>query len=74
LNDPIGAIVEAAHSGNVDTVIVNGEFKKRDKKMVGVDMKAFRRNVNEARNKLFERAGVSYAGDWVPESYEEKPE
>lgn len=38
VNDPIGAIVLAAHPGNVDTVIIDGRLLKRHGKLVGFDV------------------------------------
>ncbi|OXJ31784.1 amidohydrolase [Burkholderia sp. HI2714] len=37
LNDPIGAVVSTATAADVDTVIVDGAFKKRAGKLVGID-------------------------------------
>lgn len=38
LTDPVGAVVLAAHPGNVDTVLVGGRILKRAKQLVGVDL------------------------------------
>lgn len=38
VNDPTGAMVLAAHPGNVDTVIVGGRVLKRNGSLVGIDM------------------------------------
>jgi len=35
--EPVAAVVNAAHPGNVDTVIVAGSVRKRDGRLVGVD-------------------------------------
>lgn len=74
MNDPVGAIVEAAHTGNVDTVLVAGEFKKRNKKLVGVDMQLLSSRIEKARDGLFGRAGVPATGEWKPEPYRETPD
>ena len=36
--DPVAAVVISADVSNVDTVLVNGEFKKRHGKLVGIDL------------------------------------
>ncbi|MFC6880809.1 MULTISPECIES: amidohydrolase family protein [Actinomadura] len=38
VSDPAGALVLAAHPGNVDTVLVGGRILKRDGKLVGLDV------------------------------------
>jgi 5-methylthioadenosine/S-adenosylhomocysteine deaminase len=38
VSDPVGSIVSSAHSGNVDAVMVAGKFRKRDGKLVGVNL------------------------------------
>lgn len=43
VSDAVGAVVLAAHSGNVDTVFVAGRALKRAGRMVGVDLDAIRR-------------------------------
>jgi cytosine/adenosine deaminase-related metal-dependent hydrolase len=42
VSDAIGAVVLAAHSGNVDSVFVAGRAMKRGGKMLGVDVDALR--------------------------------
>ena len=42
VNDPVGAVVLAAHPGNVDTVIVAGRVRKRAGELVGVDIDRLR--------------------------------
>ncbi|HYS42308.1 MAG TPA: hypothetical protein VEO01_42355 [Pseudonocardiaceae bacterium] len=37
-HDPIGAVVTAAHPGNVDTVLVAGKVVKQNGKLVGHDL------------------------------------
>lgn len=66
-NNPVSAVVEAAHIGNVDTVIVDGEIKKRHGQLTGLDMRAVCRQANQARDRLFARAGVPTDGTWVPD-------
>jgi cytosine/adenosine deaminase-related metal-dependent hydrolase len=56
LNDPVGAIVLAAHPGNVDTVMVRGKVLKRDGKMVGLDLNGLRRRAAASRDRLLAAA------------------
>lgn len=58
LNDPIGAIVLAAHTGHVDSIFVSGKALKRDGKLVDVDAERVRRLAAESRDHLFEQAGL----------------
>jgi cytosine/adenosine deaminase-related metal-dependent hydrolase len=48
------AVMAGAHGGNVDTVLVAGEVVKRDGRLVGVDLDAIRRDLVEARDRLYE--------------------
>lgn len=41
-HDPVGAVVTAAHPGNVDTVLVAGKIVKQDGALVGHDLDAVR--------------------------------
>jgi 5-methylthioadenosine/S-adenosylhomocysteine deaminase len=56
-NNAIGTVVAAAHTGNIDTVIIGGVIRKFKGKLVGVNMTKFRQQVDESRNYLFEKAG-----------------
>ena len=71
INNPVAAVVEFANVGNIDTVLVNGEIKKRHGKLVGVDFPAFRKTVESARDSLFARAGVPTDGSWIVKPYTE---
>lgn len=42
VSDPVGAVVLAAHGGNIDSVFVAGRAVKRRGRMVGVDLDALR--------------------------------
>lgn len=53
--DPIGAIVLAAHPGNVEHVLVAGEFRERDGRMVGVDLSAVRERARRSRDRILEQ-------------------
>lgn len=67
-NNPVSAVVEGAHVGNVDTVMVNGRLVKQHGKMLCCEMSAVRKEVNAARDKLFAEAGVPTDGSWVPQT------
>lgn len=70
INHAPGAVVEAAHVGNIDSIWVAGKRVKRDGKLVGVDIAALREKVDRARDALFDRAGVPTDGSWLPRPYE----
>jgi hypothetical protein len=57
VNNPVSAVVEFSHIGNIDSVLVAGQARKRNGKLVGVDFPTFRRKVDATRDALFERAG-----------------
>ena len=65
-NNPVSAVVEGAHVGNVDTVMVNGKIVKRNGKLCGLDIHQVKAQVDAARDRLFEKAGVPTDGSWVP--------
>jgi cytosine/adenosine deaminase-related metal-dependent hydrolase len=69
LNYSYGAIVENAHAGNVDSVFVAGRAMKRHGKLVGVNLRDIRRNIDAARDGLFERAGLAHDEHWMPKPY-----
>jgi cytosine/adenosine deaminase-related metal-dependent hydrolase len=69
INNPVGAVVNDAHVGNVDTVFVAGRLVKRHGKLVGVDVAAVRAGVERAVTGLFARAGVPRDGSWLPPLY-----
>ncbi len=66
LNYAVGAVVEAAHPGNIDSILVAGRFIKRGGKLLNVDVKTMRRRMEASRDALFERAGVPADGTWFP--------
>jgi cytosine/adenosine deaminase-related metal-dependent hydrolase len=72
VNNPVSAVVEFSHIGNVDTVIVGGRVMKRGGKLVGVDFPAFRARVDRARDALFARAGAPTDGSWIVKPYQEE--
>ena len=69
INNSHGVVVECAHAGNVDTVIVAGRIAKRDKRLLGVDLPRMRARVDAARDVLFHRATVSSDGSWLPRPF-----
>lgn len=69
VNNPVGAVVEDAHVGNIDTVFVKGKIKKRHGKLVDVDVRALRRRMENTVESLFARAGVARDGNWLPKPY-----
>jgi cytosine/adenosine deaminase-related metal-dependent hydrolase len=69
INNPIGAVIEDAHIGNIDSVFVRGRAVKRHGKLVDVDVKALRRRMEASCDGLFARAGVKRDGNWLPQPY-----
>ena len=55
--DPAGHIVLNSSSGDVDTVMVAGKFRKRGGKMVGVDMSKMLAARVAARDRVYKAAG-----------------
>jgi cytosine/adenosine deaminase-related metal-dependent hydrolase len=72
VNNPVSTVVEFSHIGNIDSVFVGGQARKRNRKLLGVDFAAFRRKVDAARDALFERAGAPTDGSWVVKPYQEE--
>jgi 5-methylthioadenosine/S-adenosylhomocysteine deaminase len=58
-HDPIGAVVSAAHPGNVDTVLVAGRVVKQDGKLLHHDLSAVRSQAKASTEYVTERAKVS---------------
>jgi 5-methylthioadenosine/S-adenosylhomocysteine deaminase len=58
VSDPVGAVVLAAHPGNVDTVLVKGAIKKRHGKLFGVDLPKILREATQSRDELLRRAAT----------------
>jgi cytosine/adenosine deaminase-related metal-dependent hydrolase len=73
MNNPVGAVAEFCHTGNVDSIFVAGKPVKRHGKLLGIDFPAFRRRVDACRDGLFARAGVPTDGSWIVKPYEEEP-
>lgn len=63
--DPKGTIVTFADTSNVDSVFVAGRAVKRNGELVGVDMKAVIRRLEESRNHILSAGGL--LPDWCAE-------
>jgi hypothetical protein len=61
LNAVDGQVVLCAQPSNVDTVFIDGEIRKRDGELVGIDRREMVTHVNETVNRLKQRVGVSLA-------------
>jgi cytosine/adenosine deaminase-related metal-dependent hydrolase len=72
VNNPVGTVVEMAHAGNVDTIFVAGQVKKRNGKLIGVDFPGLRKRVEAARDGLFGRANIPTDGSWLVRPYQEE--
>ncbi|MGB0088509.1 MAG: amidohydrolase family protein [Planifilum fulgidum] len=57
MNDPVGAVVQCAHAGNVDSVFVAGRAVKRGGKMLYKNMDRVLRLAREARDHIFSQYG-----------------
>jgi cytosine/adenosine deaminase-related metal-dependent hydrolase len=57
VTNAIAAVVQAVERSDVDTVMVNGAFRKRAGKLVGVDVPKLHREVEAARQWLVEASG-----------------
>jgi len=55
--EPAGHVVTNCSQGDVRTVMVAGQFRKRDGKMVGVDMEKMLSERIAARDRIYARAG-----------------
>jgi cytosine/adenosine deaminase-related metal-dependent hydrolase len=64
-NNALGTVVQAADRSNVDTVIIGGRIRKRDGRIVDLDMMRLRRMVEESRKYLF--AATNYKEDLFAE-------
>lgn len=66
--DPVGAVVISADVSNVDTVIIDGKVKKRDGRLVEVDMDRARGLIEDSKDYLvgeLERKQAEMPGDEV---------
>ena len=74
MNNPVGAVAEFCHAGNVDSIFVAGQAKKRHGKLLAIDFPAFRARVDKHRDALFARAKVPTDGSWIVKPYAGEPE
>ncbi|MBP1970788.1 cytosine/adenosine deaminase-related metal-dependent hydrolase [Virgibacillus natechei] len=58
VNDPVGTVVQCTHTGNVDSVFVDGKAIKRNGEMVGIDLDKIRKQAIESRNAILEKYGM----------------
>ena len=68
LNNARGSVVIGASPANVDTVLIRGEIRKRDGKLVGVDQVAVMRRLVASRDFLASAAAVWRPADVVSKS------
>ncbi len=57
VNDPVGAVVQSANTGNVEHVYVAGQAVKRDGELVGVDWEEIRARANDSRDYVLTEYG-----------------
>src|SRR5207253_8136057 len=57
LNNAFGTVVSAADTRNVQIVLIDGVLKKWDRKLIGCEIGAVRRMVEDSRDYVLERAG-----------------
>ena len=58
LNNAAGAVVTLMDRSNVDTVMVAGQIRKWQGQLLGHDMVKLRRELEQSRDYIFEKAGV----------------
>lgn len=58
-NNALGTVVQAAERSNIETVIVGGRVRKFHGKVVGLDMKRLKTQVEESRSHLFKAVGYN---------------
>jgi 5-methylthioadenosine/S-adenosylhomocysteine deaminase len=59
VNNAYGAVVLGMNTANVDTVLVGGEYRKRQGQLVGVDLDRVRARIEASRDFIIERTGWS---------------
>jgi cytosine/adenosine deaminase-related metal-dependent hydrolase len=57
VNDPIGAVVRGMDSSNVDSVWIGGKARKRDGKLLGVDLARISKMAYESRDYVVGKSG-----------------
>ncbi len=68
INRPVASVVVMAHAGNVDSVLVAGQFVKRAGTMLSIDVAEVLARATASRDSLLERAGVGR--DYRPDDIE----
>jgi cytosine/adenosine deaminase-related metal-dependent hydrolase len=63
--DPVGTVVVSADTSNVDTVLVRGKVRKRGGRLVGVDLAAWRSQVQASRDYVL--TATHSAPEWLGE-------
>src|SRR6478672_1693950 len=58
INNAVGAVVTSMTAQNVDTVLIAGKIRKRDGKLVGVDMNKVAKLARDAQARNYKAAGV----------------
>jgi 5-methylthioadenosine/S-adenosylhomocysteine deaminase len=56
--DPVAAVVIAADTSNVDTVMVGGRIVKQNGQLIRVDLPSLLRRLDGARDYLLSKAGT----------------
>jgi len=59
VNDPVGAVVTAMDTSNVDSVFIAGRAMKRNGQMLNVDLDRARRLATASRDYVVEKAGFT---------------
>jgi cytosine/adenosine deaminase-related metal-dependent hydrolase len=57
VNDPIGAVVQAMDTSNVDSVFIAGKAMKRDGELLGIDLARISTLVHESRDYVVKQSG-----------------
>lgn len=58
VNDPVGAVVQCAHTGNVDSVYVAGKAVKRGGRLLNIDLARIRTLAAQSRDYIFSTYGT----------------
>jgi cytosine/adenosine deaminase-related metal-dependent hydrolase len=69
LNNAVGAVALVAGRGDVDAVVVAGEFVKRNGKLLRGDLGSLREQALECRDHIFATAQIPVPGEWMPPTY-----
>jgi cytosine/adenosine deaminase-related metal-dependent hydrolase len=69
LNNPVGAVALIAGRGEVDAVMVGGEFVKRDGRLLRDDLGRLREQALRCRDHIFAAAELPVLGEWMPATY-----